>query len=176
MLIDSHAHLEMRDFDPDREEVIRRAEESGVTAIQMARAFGHRVFVTAGSDEKCRACEALGAEVLVDQGWAKVLPASPTGFVGLVDGTRGLHTATPEKAVTVSFFTTALEPWLERLERVPGFTRRPPVENAAEGDFVRTFVGYDPEGYFLEWDLFLDQPVLRELLSLLVPPPGARLP
>ena len=34
----------------------------GVTAIQMARAFGHRVFVTAGSDEKCRACEALGAE------------------------------------------------------------------------------------------------------------------
>jgi len=34
----------------------------GVTAIQMAKAFGHRVFVTAGSDEKCRACEALGAE------------------------------------------------------------------------------------------------------------------
>lgn len=33
MLIDSHAHLEMRDFDPDREEVIRRAEESGVTAM-----------------------------------------------------------------------------------------------------------------------------------------------
>ncbi len=94
--------------------------------------------------------EALGAEVLVDQGWARVLPASPTGFLGLVDGTRGLHTATPEKAVTVSFFTTALEPWLERLERVPGFTRRPPVENAAEGDFVQTFVGHDPEGYFLE--------------------------
>jgi NADPH2:quinone reductase len=34
----------------------------GVTAIQMARAFGHRVFATAGSDDKCRACEALGAE------------------------------------------------------------------------------------------------------------------
>lgn len=34
----------------------------GVTAIQMARALGHRVFVTAGSDEKCRACERLGAE------------------------------------------------------------------------------------------------------------------
>lgn len=34
----------------------------GVTAIQLAKAFGHRVFVTAGSDEKCRACEALGAE------------------------------------------------------------------------------------------------------------------
>jgi NADPH2:quinone reductase len=34
----------------------------GVTAIQMAKALGHRVFATAGSDEKCRACEALGAE------------------------------------------------------------------------------------------------------------------
>lgn len=33
----------------------------GVTAIQMARAFGHRVFVTAGSAAKCTACEKLGA-------------------------------------------------------------------------------------------------------------------
>jgi NADPH2:quinone reductase len=34
----------------------------GVTAIQIAAAFGHRVFATAGSDEKCRKCEELGAE------------------------------------------------------------------------------------------------------------------
>ncbi len=34
----------------------------GVTAIQIAQALGHRVFATAGSDDKCRACEALGAE------------------------------------------------------------------------------------------------------------------
>lgn len=34
----------------------------GVTAIQMAQAFGHKVWATAGSDEKCRSCEALGAE------------------------------------------------------------------------------------------------------------------
>ena len=34
----------------------------GVTAIQLATALGHRVFATAGSDDKCRACEALGAE------------------------------------------------------------------------------------------------------------------
>jgi NADPH:quinone reductase len=33
----------------------------GTTAIQLAVARGARVFVTAGSDEKCRACEALGA-------------------------------------------------------------------------------------------------------------------
>jgi len=34
----------------------------GTTAIQLAKAFGARVFVTAGSQEKCRACETLGAE------------------------------------------------------------------------------------------------------------------
>src|SRR5688500_18072718 len=34
----------------------------GTTAIQMARAFGARVFATAGTDEKCAACEQLGAE------------------------------------------------------------------------------------------------------------------
>ena len=34
----------------------------GVTAIQLAAALGHRVFATAGSDDKARACEALGAE------------------------------------------------------------------------------------------------------------------
>lgn len=33
----------------------------GVAAIQVAAAFGHRVFATAGTDEKCRACETLGA-------------------------------------------------------------------------------------------------------------------
>lgn len=35
----------------------------GVTAIQIAAALGHRVFATAGSDDKCRACEELGAEL-----------------------------------------------------------------------------------------------------------------
>ena len=34
----------------------------GTTAIQLARARGSRVFTTAGSDEKCRICEQLGAE------------------------------------------------------------------------------------------------------------------
>ncbi|MGV2289434.1 NAD(P)H-quinone oxidoreductase [Trinickia sp. YCB016] len=34
----------------------------GVTAIQIAHALGYRVFATAGSADKCRACEALGAD------------------------------------------------------------------------------------------------------------------
>lgn len=38
----------------------------GVTAIQMAKALGARVFATAGSDEKCAACKALGADEAIN--------------------------------------------------------------------------------------------------------------
>ncbi len=38
----------------------------GTTAIQLAAAFGARVFTTAGSDDKCAACVALGAEQAIN--------------------------------------------------------------------------------------------------------------
>lgn len=38
----------------------------GTTAIQLAWAFGVRVFTTAGSDEKCARCRDLGAEIAVN--------------------------------------------------------------------------------------------------------------
>jgi NADPH2:quinone reductase len=38
----------------------------GTTAIQLGRAFGARVFTTAGTDEKCDACLKLGAEAALN--------------------------------------------------------------------------------------------------------------
>lgn len=38
----------------------------GVTAIQLAKALGSRVLVTAGSDAKCEACRQLGADVAIN--------------------------------------------------------------------------------------------------------------
>ena len=38
----------------------------GTTAIQLARAFGARVVVTAGSDAKCAECRSLGAELAIN--------------------------------------------------------------------------------------------------------------
>jgi len=38
----------------------------GVTAIQLAKAIGARVLATAGSDEKCAACLALGADAAIN--------------------------------------------------------------------------------------------------------------
>ncbi|MFH2130374.1 MAG: NAD(P)H-quinone oxidoreductase, partial [bacterium] len=51
----------------------------GTTAIQLARVMGARVFTTAGSAEKCQACEALGAEIAVnyrEQDFVEVLLAA----------------------------------------------------------------------------------------------------
>jgi putative PIG3 family NAD(P)H quinone oxidoreductase len=38
----------------------------GITAIQLANAFGAKAFATAGSDEKCKACIDLGAEICIN--------------------------------------------------------------------------------------------------------------
>ena len=48
----------------------------GTTAIQLAHAFGARVFATAGSDQKCAACVNLGAERAInyrDEDFVEVL-------------------------------------------------------------------------------------------------------
>jgi len=108
----------------------------------------------------------LGTRLLVDQGWAKVVPVSGTGYLGFVDGSRGLHQATEEKAVTVSFFTDDVDGWLAALRARPDFRLRT-QEITDESGRVRTFVGYDPEGYFLEWDTFLDVEGNGRLLALL---------
>ena len=50
----------------------------GTTAIQLAKAFGARVFATAGSPEKCAKCEELGAERAInyrEEDFVKVLKA-----------------------------------------------------------------------------------------------------
>ncbi|MEM7318030.1 MAG: NAD(P)H-quinone oxidoreductase [Pseudomonadota bacterium] len=50
----------------------------GTTAIQLAHAFGARVFATAGSDDKCAACASLGAERAInyrDEDFVEILRA-----------------------------------------------------------------------------------------------------
>ena len=53
----------------------------GTTAIQLARAFGARVFATAGSAEKCAVCEKLGAE--------RAINYREEDFVGVLKGEGG---------------------------------------------------------------------------------------
>jgi catechol 2,3-dioxygenase-like lactoylglutathione lyase family enzyme len=110
---------------------------------------------------------ALGLEEVVDQGWAWIHAASPSGFIGPVDETRGMHDWTEQKAVTVSFLTDDLEGWFAHARRTGVFElRHDAIQSDDDGRF-RAFVGYDPEGYYLEFDTFLPHPLNRRLLRAL---------
>jgi NADPH2:quinone reductase len=47
----------------------------GTTAIMLGKAFGARVIVTAGSEEKCEACRRLGADVAINYKTTDFVPA-----------------------------------------------------------------------------------------------------
>jgi NADPH2:quinone reductase len=47
----------------------------GTTAIMLAKNFGAKVIVTAGSDEKCEACRKLGADVAINYNTADFVAA-----------------------------------------------------------------------------------------------------
>ena len=54
----------------------------GTTAIQLAKAFGARVFTTAGSADKCKACSELGAERAInyrEEDFVEVVKAATDG-------------------------------------------------------------------------------------------------
>jgi putative PIG3 family NAD(P)H quinone oxidoreductase len=86
----------------------------GTTAIQLAKAFGARVYATAGSEQKARACEALGAVRGIDyktEDFVEVMRAEAKGHgvditLDIVAGTyvqRNLDIAAVEgRVVTIS--------------------------------------------------------------------------
>ena len=86
----------------------------GTTAIQLAAAFGARVFATAGTDEKCAACVDLGAERAInyrDEDFVEVLKAEGGAdlILDMVGGdyiARNVKTLAPDgRLVNIAFLT-----------------------------------------------------------------------
>ena len=111
--------------------------------------------------------EKLGLEKVVDQGWAWMYQTSPSGYIGPVDETRGMHSYTEQKAVTVSFFTDDIDGWHSYVSETNAFELRETEVSADSAGRFRAFVGYDPEGYFLEFDTFLEHELNVRLLESL---------
>lgn len=110
----------------------------------------------------------MGLTLIVDQGWAKLYRTSETGFIGLVDGERGMHQATPDKAVTVSFLTTDVDAWLKHMKRQEELEKLVlRHQEVVEEGFVRAFVAYDLENYYLELDTFVEAEGNEKLLAAL---------
>jgi putative PIG3 family NAD(P)H quinone oxidoreductase len=114
----------------------------GTTAIQLARAFGARVFATAGGPEKCAACEKLGAERAIDyrrEDFTEVI-AEVTGKRGvdvILDMVGGGYVArnlqilaTEGRLVQIAFLTGSkveinLLPLMLKRQTLTGSTLRP---------------------------------------------------
>jgi catechol 2,3-dioxygenase-like lactoylglutathione lyase family enzyme len=96
--------------------------------------------------------ETLGFDLIVDQGWAKIYPVGPTGYFGLVDEKLGMHKFTETKAVTLSLITDDIDGWYDYASSNDAIEMR--SEEISDTDRYRAFVAYDPEGYYLEWDVF----------------------
>jgi catechol 2,3-dioxygenase-like lactoylglutathione lyase family enzyme len=99
--------------------------------------------------------EQMGLEMVVDQGFARIYPASPSGFIGPVCAGEGLHPYSEKKLVTLSLLTDQLDEWLAHWQRYPDFNVQA-AEMAEVADRVRFIYGTDPEGYLVEFDQFLN--------------------
>ncbi|MBT8221383.1 MAG: VOC family protein [Bacteroidia bacterium] len=111
--------------------------------------------------------DVMGLEMVADQGWTKIYKVSDTGFLGLVDERRGMHKFTEDKAVTVSFILEDLDGWFDYVQKHQPFELRSDQINAGPEDKYRAFVGYDPEGYYLEFDKFYEHQDNEKLLQYL---------
>ncbi|MCL6261699.1 VOC family protein [Aquiflexum sp. TKW24L] len=111
--------------------------------------------------------EIMGLRLIVDQGWAKVYQVSETGYIGLVDERRGMHTFSGSKAVNVSFLLGDVSGWFDYIKKSQSFPlRQDSLEVGPEGKY-KGFVGFDPGGYFVEFDQFFPHPDNERLLEYL---------
>jgi putative PIG3 family NAD(P)H quinone oxidoreductase len=114
----------------------------GTTAVQLARAFGARVFTTAGSAEKVAACMALGAERAIDyrrEDFVAVVREATAGrgldvILDMVGGDytpRNLECLAVEgRLVQIAFLQSARGEWnllpvLQKRLTITGSTLRP---------------------------------------------------
>lgn len=109
--------------------------------------------------------EIVGLDRVVDQGFCLIYRVSPVSFLGLVDEREGLHRATEAKSVTLSFITESIDAWYDHLV-ARGVAIHRPLADATRHP-TRGFVALDPEGYFLEFERFLDHPQNARLLEAL---------
>ena len=166
-----NAHAENEEFMPLLDESVTLYPEPGASNVPPGLGFKATIVWFYYKDMDAIQSfyeEVMGFDLVVDQGWAKIYRIGPSGYFGPVDESRGMHHFTEEKAVTLSIFTANIDQWYEYLsdhERVE--MRSQKIESEDE---YRAFIAYDPEGYYLEWDVFNDIPVNANLMKMLAAP------
>ncbi|MEM7333505.1 MAG: VOC family protein, partial [Chloroflexota bacterium] len=94
----------------------------------------------------------LGLETAADYGFAKILKLAQASYLTLVDAEKGMHSVDEPKTTTIAFVTDQVADWYTYLQEAGVVIERP--FTIKEGSGHDGFVALDPEGYFLEFEVF----------------------
>lgn len=83
---------------------------------------------------------------------------------------RGMNKWTEKKAVNVSFLIDDIDGWFAAVKERALFPLRGTAVSDDDAGRYRAFVGYDPEGYYMEFDLFRAHPANATLMPYLGTP------
>jgi predicted enzyme related to lactoylglutathione lyase len=92
--------------------------------------------------------DVLGLTLAIDQGWSKIYRITESGYVGLVDETRGSHRAHPVKPVQLCIRVADVDAWHAWVATQSVEGLRGPKISTELG--IKVFVFNDPEGYQIE--------------------------
>jgi catechol 2,3-dioxygenase-like lactoylglutathione lyase family enzyme len=164
-------HVENKDFIPILEDNIAASVESSFSDPLTSGLQIHSTICWLYYDDILPIqefyTENLGFPMLADQGWAKIHKVSETGFIGFVDGSRGMHKPTASKAVNVGFIVDDLQGWMDYVKNINLFELRDQELTSGPEGRYKAFVGYDPGGYYLEFDSFYPHPDNDILINFL---------
>jgi len=91
----------------------------------------------------------LGFSRIIDQGWCKIYQISDSGYLGIVDETRGMQNWHKDKTVQICIRVPEVDPWYAYCREFD-----PPNLSdmfVSEELKIKAFVFDDPEGYQVEF-------------------------
>lgn len=92
--------------------------------------------------------DVLGFELVIDQGWAKILKIADGAHIGLVDEVRGMNSWQADKCVQVCMRVPNVDDWYHWAQSENLTNLSPMFQNEEIG--IRAFVFEDTEGYQIE--------------------------
>ena len=90
----------------------------------------------------------LGLSLVIDQGWSRIYRLAHGAHVGLVDETRGAHSASDSKPVQLCLRVPDVDAWHVWAGARGAVALTPVRDNEALG--IRVFTFEDPEGHQIE--------------------------
>ncbi|MFT5193188.1 MAG: catechol 2,3-dioxygenase-like lactoylglutathione lyase family enzyme [Cellvibrionaceae bacterium] len=106
----------------------------------------------------------LGFETVCDYGFAKIMRICATSYITLVNAADGMHSLDEPQSTTIAMVTDEVAEWYSYLIESGVTIERP--YTVKDGSGHDGFVALDPEGYFLEFEMFNPHAENEQLLPI----------